>query len=160
MTNFNGSKPAANNTKNKMPAAIPKQTDQIKPFANPGSMLDRDNPIAFGFFPNRRAIYKRQRASIVRLIPSAGKGEPDCPLIASLKTVSMAKTAAIDIARVFRVILFASIPGTSRHYMHTFGCTSYRIFLFLLKSVQLRSGFGAAPVKKMPYIGHWYFSHL
>jgi hypothetical protein len=40
----------------------------------------------------------------------------------------MAKTAAIDIARVFKVILIASIPEISRSYKHMFGYTSYRIF--------------------------------
>jgi len=42
--------PAAKNTENKTPAAIPKQTDQIKPLNNPGSIFERDNPIAFGSF--------------------------------------------------------------------------------------------------------------
>ena len=135
LKSFSGFIPAANNTANKTPAAMPKQTDQIKPLANPGSIFERDNPMAFGFFSNRWAINRRKKACIQRVMPSAVKWDPACPIIVSLKTVSMAKTAAIDAARVFKVIGFASIPGTSRHYTHTFGCTSYRIFLFSLKSV-------------------------
>ena len=134
-TSFSGFIPAANNTKNKTPAAIAKQTDQIKPLNNPGSIFERDNPIAFGSFSNRPAMNTSKRASRQRIMPNAGKWDPGCPLIASLKTVSMAKTAAIDMVRVFKVIWFASIPEISRHYRHTFGYTSYRIFLFSLISV-------------------------
>ncbi len=128
LTSFSGFIPAANKPKNKTPATIPKQADQIKPLTKPGSIFEQDNPIASGFFSNRRAINTSALVSKQRRRPNAGKGDVVCPAIASLKTVSMAKTAAIDIARVFKVILIASIPEISRSYKHTFGYTSYRIF--------------------------------
>ena len=110
--NFNALNPTSSKTRYITPAAIPKQADQIKPFLRPGSIFDRESPIAFRSLSIRTVIKTSKTASKQRMMLKANKGETVISTVTNLKAISAQRIAAMDTANVFKVILFASIQGT------------------------------------------------